>query len=481
MALRNKILITLIFIAFGLFCFVMISNADTILDIEADTTTYAEDVMGKFENANDEDEVGLIYLAQTTGEICNITLPIKKTGTPTDDIKFTIYNSDRSQTLGTSNTISGSDITTSYASRTFTFDECVGINTNWTYRIELSRSTASTSTDYYNIWRYNGDYSNYTWWYAEYLGYGFLTADDHELVLTINGEGILNYTHIEWDNPQDEEATASQSIDFQLTYYFNSATHASSSFNKLLIMACSLIDVSPFNQNLNTCEKIIMEDQISYDELITVGKTESLKTNGAYLLVAEFWNGVSSNSNCSWWEISCTDERVQVLTPNAINIQVATSAIGWDSMINAIGSNYDATMILCGADDAEWYQVDDLLAGYICKVLVFLFYPDSTLGGANNQLNQLKDNLNDKLPFALFFAPYSKLTDLSNATASTSFATFYMPIAGKATLSFDFKSFKDSSTGDFLDVIAVPINYFMWFWFALYIFKDLAGNNSKDD
>lgn len=300
------------------------------------------------------------------------------------------------------------------------------------------------------------------------------TANDGFSPEPCTGTGCTT-TRIEWVYPFEGESTASRTIDFELTYYFNSTTHDSSIYTQILILACSLINVSPFNQNLNECERLYFEPEIlNYDTTVTEGATFTLNTDGAYLLIAEFWNGIATPSYCSWWEIFCDEEQVEVLVPNAININVATTSIGWDSIIDAVGTNKTATSILCGDSDAEWYDIADLTAGYFCRVLVFLFYPDATLGGQNTQLNALWNNLSDKLPFALYFAPYSKFYEMSNETASSSFGAFEMPIMGLATPSFDFKDFKDNH-GDFLDALTTPINYFLWFWFALYIFRDLTG------
>jgi len=345
-----------------------------------------------------------------------------------------------------------------------------GVNDNATYNYSAVVNSSSTGV---NCVGEDVDKCYLTTNNATEIIYQF-SANDGFSPEPCEGTGCTT-TRIEWVYPFEGASTASRNIDFELTYYFNSTTHDSTIYDQLIVLACSLINVSPFNQNLNECERIVIEDEIlNYDSTITVGLNDTLNTDGAYLLIAEFWNGEEENVECAWWNILCDETTIEVLVPNAININVATTSIGWDSIIDAVGTNKTATTILCGDGDAEWYDVADLTAGYFCKVLVFLFYPDATLGGQNTQLNSLWSNLGDKLPFALYFAPYNKFYEMSSETASSSFSAFSMPIMGLATMSFDFKAFKDNN-GDFLDALTTPITYFLWFWFALYIFRDLTG------
>jgi len=307
------------------------------------------------------------------------------------------------------------------------------------------------------------------------------TNSVNDVYFIVNGDTCTTTgcttTRFQWIYPVEGTSTSSRTVDFEYTYYFNSSTHDPNVYTRILFIACSLIDVTPFNNALNDCERVDFPNVIT-DQTVLATKEFTFNTDGAYILIGEFWNDVSTNSYCSWWEVFCDEERVQVLVPSAININVATTSISWDSLMGAVGNTKEITNILCGSTDAEWYDIADLTAGYMCKILIFLFYPDTTISGQNTQLNALWSSLGDKLPFALYFAPYDKFYDMSSETASNSFSAFSMPIMGLATMSFDFKAFKDDH-GDFLDAITTPINYFLWFWFALYLFRDLTGSREK--
>jgi len=469
MKTSNKILLALVFIAFGLFGYIYFSFASVIVDQTLSGTSAGSASTGSNTAVDQGLGTGL------SGNFSSVRLKAQASSTGV----FRVFLYECTTAVRTSCTgsvwnssprINTTALTDYYASSAVDY----ALDASKYYFIDIDRNDGGTVSPNGTT---SNNYSNGACTRLSGGVWGSCSNSVLDLYFIAEGTqlGVDTRTHIDWVYPIDGTMTASRTIDFELEYYFNSTTHDDTIYTKVLIQACSLINVNPFNQDLNTCERIIIEDEIlNYDTLVQIGITQTLKTDGAYLLIAEFWNGVATPSFCSWWEFTCDAQEVKVLVPNAINVNIATEAISFDSILDAVGTGKTATSILCGADDADWYNISDLTAGYICKVLVFLFYPDATLSGQNNQLNALWNNLGDKLPFALYFAPYDKYYEMSSTTASASFAVYTMPIMGLATMSFDFKTFKDEH-GDFLDLWAVPISYFMWFWFGLFVFRDLTS------
>lgn len=472
MKTSNKILLALIFIALGLLGFAYFSFATTIVQQTLSGTS-----AGTSNNSTNYVDQGLG--TELTGDFKGVYF--KATAGSTGNARLSLYECTTSvRTSCTGAVWTSGDIVIHdtglhdyYASSSA--PNYTLISSKY-YYLDFYPTTANTISPSGTT---SNNYANGACTRLSGGSWGTCSNSVLDLYFIVDGivGGIDTRTHIDWINPVDGDKTASRSIDFNLKYYFNTTTHDETIYNQILILACSLIDVTPYNQNLNDCEQLNFEPEIlNYDTLIDETVTFTLNTDGAYLLIAEYWNGVVEETNCAWLDFFCETERPLFLAGNAININVATESISWEAINDAVGK--DAVSVLCGAGDAPWYDVADLTAGYICKVMVFLFYPASTIGGQNTQLNDTWTNLGDKLPFALYFAPYNTFYSMSETTASNSFGTFTMPIMGLATLSFDFKSFKDNN-GDFLDSLSEYINYFLWFWFALYIFKDLTSKKDK--
>jgi len=276
MKISTKILIGLIFIAIGLFCIAFLGSADTLYSQTSDNANTSSITFG-----------GLIasqYLGTgLSGTIEKVTI---KGGDSTTNL--VLYQCDSAPTNPWDYCTGGgawvgldSD---GYPGFNGTLECANGFCTGYPYNIEAPEFD---NTKYYWLVAYKlggqgsttvrGTTSNL---YANGQCYddnssGTCGNSINDLWFTINspesctGTGCET-TRIEWVYPFEGEETASRNIDFELTYYFNSTTDDATKFTQILILACSLINVSPFNQNLNDCEQLHFETEIlNYDATIT--------------------------------------------------------------------------------------------------------------------------------------------------------------------------------------------------------------------
>jgi acetyltransferase-like isoleucine patch superfamily enzyme len=132
--------------------------------------------------------------------VSKINVFVKKTGTPTDNLKIGIQTSSGSNPSGTflaSATLGGGSITTSYVEYTFTLDAEVDITGGTEYAVVAERSGSLDGSNYYNI-RYETTSNVYTGGIAVSLTgagptwNGLLRDWDLELLLTTVAGRVYN-------------------------------------------------------------------------------------------------------------------------------------------------------------------------------------------------------------------------------------------------------------------------------------------------
>ena len=86
--------------------------------------------------------------------LCKITLPMAKIGTPSGTISIKIYSYDTApnELLGTSSTLDGSTLTTSYVATTFTFSSCINLSATTQYYYAAYSDTLNDTDNYFAIY-----------------------------------------------------------------------------------------------------------------------------------------------------------------------------------------------------------------------------------------------------------------------------------------------------------------------------------------
>ena len=86
--------------------------------------------------------------------LCKITLPMAKIGTPSGTISIKIYSYDTApnELLGTSSTLDGSTLTTSYVATTFTFSSCINLSATTIYYYSAYSDTLNDADNYFAIY-----------------------------------------------------------------------------------------------------------------------------------------------------------------------------------------------------------------------------------------------------------------------------------------------------------------------------------------
>ena len=143
--------------------FTVSSDVNTGDIVSLATTTATSTIVSVSQTQNDALGIGNVsgrncvaqdYSTTTETVLNGITISVKKTGTPSDNLVFGIHadNSlDPSSTYLASTTVSGSSISTAQQNRSYLFDKAPRLSANTTYWFTMCRTGAIDASNYYNI------------------------------------------------------------------------------------------------------------------------------------------------------------------------------------------------------------------------------------------------------------------------------------------------------------------------------------------
>ena len=140
---------------------------------------------------------------------------------------------------------------------------------------------------------------------------------------------INTTTRITWINPpkiSPSATTTSRTIDFEFEYYLNTTTDPQTNNNNTKIA----LSLCPISYPDDECQIFTMEDEVIPNELTNISLSQTTNRDGYYLGLLYFWNGVSENTECPWWNFLCEETTIQTSHTNNNNFNVATTTIQAD-------------------------------------------------------------------------------------------------------------------------------------------------------
>jgi len=139
---------------------------------------------------------------------------------------------------------------------------------------------------------------------------------------------------------------------------------------------------------------------VTFKDAATITATTSRM--GYFIGLANFWNGISENIDCPWWNFLCTDEQIFIGSGTSFRFNVATTTIEADV------PSWISNMNLCEGFSG--------LAGGMCNGIAFLFKPSDT---TFSKFQQLQTQMLGKQPWGFFALINSKLDAKINNASST--------------------------------------------------------------
>jgi len=310
----------------------------------------------------------------------------------------------------------------------FVFDSSVFSSSEWTtlqedlfadnWRFRISRTTGSQTLFIDSIT------ATYFYHYdTEDIGGGTATS-------TLNSKSFLEITYPINGSSINEE---SSELTFNLAYrgYRDSSDNQSAEADLILGQFCPMdtaTDSWAIDNNAD-CEKFTVASSTVADQLFNGTKEITLDSNGYYLGMINFWNGVSEEISCSWWEPWC-----------------------------------EPTSIIVGKGDSVRFNIASTTIYHIPSV----------------QLNAI-DNLLHKAPWGYITLISDMWVDVSNATATaTPNLTIVMPtsntvFSGKSLTLWDWSYAKDLLETNTFDLINDFIVIVLWAGFVFYLLKRLKS------
>lgn len=262
-------------------------------------------------------------------------------------------------------------------------------------------------------------------------------------------------SRISWINPPKQSpsaTTTSRTINFEFSYYLNSAS--STDISKMILSLC------PLSYPNDDCQKVDVGNVIE-DSLETISTTTTTLRDGYYLGIVSFWNGVSESTTCSWWEFWCEAEQVKVYNSVSNNFNVATTTIEADIPIS-----YEAISSQC--EDGNFAEEG------ICKALLWLFYPS---GSVLDGMEELGTTIRGKIPFGYFYQVSDKLNAISTAS-STEGSNIIVHVWGDETTGTEITLMDWSQAKDFYSETFGNLDGYVvilaWLAFAGYAFYRIS-------
>lgn len=280
--------------------------------------------------------------------------------------------------------------------------------------IPCNFTTSNTSVKYVSLWvwpvRDSGIGTNasgmHTGWRISPNWYDHYESDQTDQVLmlrnTISDMTGIDPFHIPNPYGTDEtyinitaptSTTASRTFDVDFNYRMESSYPQASEYTHILFTLCAR------SYSNDECLKFSAP-------VDTLGSAHSdtleimAERDGYHLLLANFWNGVSEDTTCSWWQFFCEEETALIGVGTSVNFNVATTTIDADVPEWILNGDF------CG-------EMDGLVDSAMCNALAFLFVPDSA---SLDKIFTLDDVLAQKQPFGFFFLVQKKMTEVGETT-----------------------------------------------------------------
>lgn len=259
-------------------------------------------------------------------------------------------------------------------------------------------------------------------------------------------------THIDWINPPEispSATTTSRTINFQFRYYLNPQTHPTNNSNTMLLQLC------PLSYPDDPCQREVVSTTLSTNTLTSVSHSATTERDGFYLGIVSFWNGVTDDVDCPWWNPFCTDQEVIITYSNDNRFNVATTTI--DADIPPV------IQTLFGQCEGGFFD------NPICNTIVYLFYPSAN---SLQYFDEAKNQFRTKLPFALLYTITGSAFEATSTTTPTigTDVVVHIDVLGNAeTTIFSWqaaKDFFDNTLGTEPMEILVMI---AWIGFCVYI------------
>lgn len=265
-------------------------------------------------------------------------------------------------------------------------------------------------------------------------------------------------TRIEWVEPEDNEETASRTIDFEFNYYLNSSTPGASEYSHILLQ------LYPLSYPNDPAQRVTVVSSTTQNSLENVTVNATTERDGYYLGLVSYWNGETEAEDCAWWEIfGCQEVSVIVGPTYKRNFNAATTTIAAD-VPPYLTQTFASTCDSLGLDNI--FDIDALL----CNTFGYLFVPSFT--AYEDLSNQFDQALSNKIPFAYFYIANEKITLISEGESlEESDITLALgdPFGGSITMF----SWEDGRTGiaSFCDsTCSQVIIWGEWIFFLGYLF-----------
>jgi len=273
-------------------------------------------------------------------------------------------------------------------------------------------------------------------------------ATDEDVPLEPEDPFLNSSTYINITAPTS--TTASRTFDVDFNYQMLDNYPQADEFSHILFTLCARSYSNDECIKFSTTTASLNSSHSSTIELTAV-------RDGYHLLLANFWNGVSENTDCPWWNIFCEEETSLVGVGTSVNFNVATTTIDADVPEWILNGNF------CGG-------LSGLVDVAICNALAFLFVPDST---SLDKIFTLDEVLAQKQPFGFFFLVQQKMTEVG-ATEGSAGAGLTVDTGAGALGEvefFNFASAKSEMTAMGMDTTEVQdiMIWMLWLMLGWYV------------
>lgn len=201
-------------------------------------------------------------------------------------------------------------------------------------------------------------------------------------------------TFITIDSPVEGGNTDSRIFDVDFTYTLDSRIAGAEEYDYIKFTLCSQFYIN---------EECVTEQYPTSFGVDNTGTIEmESEWDGYSLLIASFWNGVTEDVTCPWWNFICQEEQVLIGPTDTINLNIATTTI--DADVPEWILNGD----LCGSLDSD-------IGNGFCQALAFLFYPSDI---ASESMEEIRSIMAQKQPFGFFFLVSERMDELFQTEGS---------------------------------------------------------------
>jgi len=305
-----------------------------------------------------------------------------------------------------------------------------------------SSSFTSTSTKHFNVdfenkFGFLGDETYYLYMCTagvnctvDDASFGYIQATRSDGVWTTDEMGV-DSTYLSFTFPSVGITTASTTFDVLYEGFLSSDENVDN-LSYILAQFCPLDDATDnwaIDGNAD-CQVFTFDSSVVEDVYFSDSFQVSIDPpNGYYLGMINYWNGVSDNTVCSWWQYGCDETSVIVGKGDSVRFNVASSTI---------------------------------------------------IALPSYQLNAI-DNLLHKAPWGYITLLSDLWVDVSNATSTaTPNLTIVMPtsstaFSGKSLTLWDWSYAKDLLETDTFDLINDFIVVVLWAGFVFYLLKRLKA------